>query len=258
MSIDFHNKKNQVTYTTRTADKSWIEKIKKLVPIENISNALDVGCGGGIYSKALSEIGVDFVTGIDFSEAILEGARDNCKKHENIIFKHGNALETGLDSNSYNLLLERALIHHIVDLEACFKEGYRVLKNEGFYIIQDRTPEDCLLEGNDSHIRGYFSELFPRLSEMETKRRYDSKYVIDSLQEVGFKSIEEVKLWETRKVYSDKDELLKDLSERTGRSILHELNDEELKLLISHIDKLLSTNTNIIEKDRWTIWKAVK
>lgn len=258
MSIDFHNKKNQTTYTTRHADKSWIEAIKKLVPIENIFNAVDVGCGGGIYSKAMSDMGVDFIIGIDFSVAILDGARDNCKKHKNITFKHGNALQTGLDSNSYDLLLERALIHHIDDLKACFKEGYRVLKNEGYYIIQDRTPEDCLLEGNDSHIRGYYYELFPRLIEKETKRRYESKYVIDTLQEVGFKSIVEVKLWETRKVYSHKEELLKDLSERTGRSILHELNGEELQLLISHIDKSYSTNTNIIEKDRWTIWKTVK
>lgn len=131
-------------------------------------------------------------------------------------------------------------------------------RTKGLYIIQDRTPADCLLEGNDNHMRGYFFELFPRLREIETKRRYSSKYVIDSLQEVGFKSIEEIKLWETRKVYRDKDQLLKDLSERAGRSIFHELNDEELKLLISHIDKSLSTNTNIIEKDRWTIWKAVK
>lgn len=258
MSIDFHNEKNQVTYTTRSADRSWTEQIKKLIPIENVSNALDVGCGGGIYSKALSDLGIDFVTAIDFSEAILEGARKNCNQYENIIFKRGNALETGLDSNSYDLLLERALIHHIDDLKACFKEGYRVLKNEGIYIVQDRTPEDCLLEGNNSHIRGYFFELFPKLSEIETKRRYNSKYVMNSLQQAGFKSIEEIKLWETRKVYPDKDELLKDLNERTGRSILHELNDVELKSLISYIDKSLSRDANIIEKDRWTIWKAIK
>ncbi|MGP4108619.1 class I SAM-dependent methyltransferase [Virgibacillus sp. L01] len=258
MSIDFHNKKNQITYTTRNADKSWAEALNNLLPFEMISEALDAGCGGGIYSKALSDMGVGFVTGIDFSGAILEGAKDNCKEYKNIIFKHGNALETGLESNSYSLLLERALIHHIEDLKACLREGYRVLKNEGICIIQDRTPEDCLLEGNDSHIRGYFTELFPRLSEMETNRRHSSKYVIDSLQEVGFKSIEEVKLWETRKVYGSKDQLLQDLSERTGRSILHELEDEELKLLINYVDKSLSIDTNIVEKDRWTIWKAVK
>ncbi|GEM_PF-5744472 len=53
------------------------------------------------------------------------------------------------------VIQKRALIHHIDDLNVCFKEGYRVLKNKGVYIIQDRTPEDCLLEGNHSHIRGY-------------------------------------------------------------------------------------------------------
>ncbi|MBP2079167.1 class I SAM-dependent methyltransferase [Oceanobacillus polygoni] len=258
MGIDFHNKKNQTTYTTRDADMTWMGAIKKLVPIENISSALDVGCGGGIYSKALSEIGVGSVTAVDFSEAILKSARSNCSEYENIIFKHGNALETGLDSESYDLLLERALIHHIEDLRACFKEGYRVLKNEGIYIMQDRTPEDCVLEGNDSHIRGYFTELFPKLIEKETVRRHKSQIVTETLKEIGFKEIQEVKLWETRKVYENKKQLLKDLSERTGRSILHELNDNELKLLIKHIDASISIDKDIVEKDRWTIWKAVK
>lgn len=258
MGIDFHNEKNQTTYTTRNADKSWVEAMRKLVHMEGISNVLDVGCGGGIYSMALSDMGVDFVTGVDFSQAILEGARDNCKEYSRIYFRQGNASETGLDTDRYDLLLERALIHHMQDLHSCFKEGYRILKDGGTIIVQDRTPEDCLLEGSVNHIRGYFSELFPRLAELEKQRRHSSKYVVESLQQVGFKSIELVKLWETRRVYQDKDQLLKDIIARTGRSILHELNDEELKLLVSHIDKSLSITTNIVEKDRWTIWKATK
>ncbi|GGC77016.1 hypothetical protein GCM10007216_04380 [Thalassobacillus devorans] len=60
-------------------------------------------------------------------------------------------------------------------------------------------------------------------------------------------------LWETRKVYPTKNQLLKDLSERTGRSILHELDDNELRIFINHVDKSLSSNKSIIEKDRWTI-----
>lgn len=258
MGIDFHSKKNGITYTTRKADNSWIKAINDLVPIENISKALDIGCGGGIYSKALSDMGVVSVKGIDFSETILEGARVNCKEYKNISFKQGNALDTGLEGNNYNLLLERALIHHIEDLQNCFNEAYRLLKDDGFYIIQDRTPEDCLLEGNDSHIRGHFFEFFPRLIEKETKRRHNSQFVIETLKEVGFREIQEVKLWETRKVYEGKEQLLKDLSERTGRSILHELDDKELKLLINRMDESISTNKNIVEKDRWTIWKAVK
>ncbi len=258
MSIDFHNKKNRFTYATRAANKSWTETIKTLVPIENINKVLDVGCAGGIYSKALADMGVGSVIGIDFSKANLEGARENCKEYKNISFEHGNAFDTGLDGNSFDLVLERALIHHIKDLQACFKEAYRMLRNNGFYIIQDRTPEDCLLGGNDNHIRGYFFELFPSLVEKETNRRYNSQFVINTLKTVGFKDIEEVKLWEIRRVYENKEQLLKDLGKRTGRSILHELDDKELKLLIDYIDESISVDHNIVEKDRWTIWKVVK
>ena len=258
MGIDFHNDKNSHTYTTRKADDSWVKVIKDLVQFDKISNALDVGCGGGIYTKALSELGVLDVTGVDFSEAILKGARENCEEYQNITFKQGDALHTGLESNAYNLLLERALIHHITDLQTCFEEAYRVLTEEGIYIVQDRTPEDCLLKGNAHHIRGYFFERFPQLIEKETKRRYNSQAVIQTLSEVGFREIEEVKLWETRKVYQTKAHLLKDLSERTGRSILHELDDAELNELIHYIDQAISTEHNIVESDRWTIWKAVK
>ncbi|QUW23577.1 class I SAM-dependent methyltransferase [Sporosarcina sp. Marseille-Q4063] len=258
MGINFHNEKNRNSYTTRNADNSWVNTIKDLVPIENISNATDIGCGGGIYSKALADMGVSSITGVDFSEAILEGAKENCKEYKNISFKQGNAFHTGLKSNEYDLLLERALIHHIDDLQKCFQEAYRLLKDEGYFIVQDRTPDDCLLKDSDSHIRGYFFELFPKLIEKETNRRHNSRFVMETLKEVGFREIQEVKLWEKRKVYDDKEQLLEDLRARTGRSILHELDDEELKLLINYIDKSISIEYNIVEKDRWTIWIAVK
>lgn len=258
MGINFHDENVRNIYTNRKADSSWVDMFTRLVPVEDISNALDVGCGGGIYSKALADVGIDSITGIDFSKVILEGAKENCKGYSNISFKHGHAYQTGLDSNSFDLVLERALIHHIKDLQACFNEAYRVLNDHGIYVIQDRIPEDCLLQGSDTHIRGYFFELFPRLAEKEKVRRYDRKMVMNNLKIAGFKDIEEVKLWEIRKVYENKKQLLKDLSDRTGRSILHELNNSELQLLIDHIDDSISVNNDIIEKDRWTIWKAVK
>ncbi len=103
MGIDFHNDKNRFTYATRIADNSWREAIKALVPIESLNEVVDIGCGGGIYSKALSDMGVKSVTGVDFSKAILEGARQNCKGYNNISFVYGNAYETNLSSERYDL-----------------------------------------------------------------------------------------------------------------------------------------------------------
>ncbi|MBO1002558.1 class I SAM-dependent methyltransferase [Pseudogracilibacillus auburnensis] len=258
MAIDFHDKKNRFTYTNRFADESWMNTIQSLIPIEKIHHAVDVGCGGGIYSKALLEMGVDFVTGVDFSKESLQGAKENCKQIPNISFSYGSALHTGLQGEQFNLVLERALIHHLTDLQACFREALRLLKENGYLIIQDRTPEDCMLQGNETHIRGYFFELFPRLQEIETQRRHSSKSVINNLKRVGFKEIKEYTLWETRKVYDKKKQLLKELSERTGRSILHELNNKELQLLQRYIDTSIKSDNNIVEQDRWTIWTAVK
>ena len=258
MGIDFHDAKNRRSYTTREVDNSWTEAVANLVPVDKISKALDIGCGGGIYTKALSNMGIPSVVGLDFSETMLDAAMENCRAISNISFRYGNALHTGLDNNDFDLVLERALIHHITDLQACFQEAFRLLENGGYYVIQDRTPDDCLLNGDNNHIRGYFFECFPRLTQTEGNRRHDGASVIEALLAVGFQDIQEIKLWETRKTYEDKEDLLQDLRQRTGRSILHELDDQELHVLISYIDDSIPDYSPIVEKDRWTIWAAKK
>ncbi len=258
MGINFQDKDNRHTYSARGVDKSWKEMIQQLIPLETMEMGLDIGCGGGIYTKALAVMGVQMVMGLDSSEVILEGAKEYCQDFDHISFTFGDACHTGLPSNSANLILERALIHHLSDLRSCFIEAHRLLKDHGIFIIQDRTPEDCLLKGSEHHLRGYFFEQFPKLTEVEVKRRYKSEEVVAALKETGFKNIREVTFWETRKTYHRKAELVKDLSLRTGRSILHELDDDELSSLVTLIENKIVTDGPIIEKDRWTIWTAEK
>ncbi|ALC81709.1 MULTISPECIES: class I SAM-dependent methyltransferase [Bacillus] len=259
MPIDFHNEKNRFTYSKRLANSTWINKIREIYDVKG-KKALDIGCGGGIYTKALSEMGASYVTGLDFSEQMLISAKDNCKDHNNIDFKVGNALDTKLPGEQYDVVLERAVIHHITDLSSCFKETFRLLKKGGSCIIQDRTPEDCLLKGSSTHIRGYFFSKYPNLKEKEISRRYSSEEVHQALLNAGFQKIKEYKLWETRSIYNEVDQLSNDLLSRTGRSILHELTDNQLQNLVDYIKQQLKTENGeqIIEKDRWTIWTARK
>ncbi|MDG5785995.1 class I SAM-dependent methyltransferase [Evansella sp. AB-P1] len=258
MGINFHHDKNRLSYASRQVDSSWKDRIKALVPVENIERAVDIGCGGGIYSRALSEMGIKSITAVDYSQTILDSAKERNKEYDQITFKYGIAHETGLPSEQFDLLLERAVIHHLEDLNAAFKEAHRLLKYDGYLIIQDRTKEDCLLDGSDEHIRGYFFSRFPKLIEYETKRRHSSKKVISALKELGFMEIEEIKLWEVRKIHKTKEAFLEDIRGRTGRSILHHLNESELENLISYLDTVIRNYDSIVEKDRWTIWKAVK
>lgn len=258
MPINFHDPKNKHTYATRKADENWKEAVGSLLELQNYQHVVDIGCGGGIYSKALYQIGIPAVTGVDFSSGMVDAARSNCRDYSQINFTVGNAYDTGLAGQSYDLVFERALIHHLHDLSACFYEAFRLLEQDGTILIQDRTPSDCLLEGSSNHIRGYFFDLFPHLKEIERKRRYPSSEVIHALDVTGFTEIEEIKLWEIRKKYASKEDLLADLKLKTGRSILHELSGQALDQLIDFIDCKLPETNDVIEKDRWTIWKAVK
>jgi ubiquinone/menaquinone biosynthesis C-methylase UbiE len=204
-------------------------------------------------------MGAIHVTGVDFSEQIIISAKENCRKYQNTSFIVGNAFDTTLAREQYDILLERALIHHIQDLQSCFREAYRLLKDGGTLIIQDRTPEDCLLAGSSTHIRGYFFSQFPELAQTEISRRHSSQTVKHSISEAGFKQFEEHLVWETRKVYANVDELAIDLLNRTGRSILHELSDLQLDELIMQIrEQIGNGNQQVVEQDRWTIWKAIK
>ncbi|WP_066192700.1 MULTISPECIES: class I SAM-dependent methyltransferase [Gracilibacillus] len=257
MGIDFHNQENRHSYSARGVDDTWINFMRDLIPSSKRNKALDIGCGGGIYCKGLSKLGFKSITGVDYSKTLLKDAIENCKEYNHINFINGNAFNTGLKSNEYDIVLERALIHHVNDLEQLFMEVYRVLKKNGLVFIQDRTPEDCVLKGSNTHIRGYFFSCFPKLSQKEANRRYKSETVKYNLKKVGFKKIEEFKIWEVRKKYQSKQQLLEDLLSRTGRSILHELSDAELKELVHYLDKKIHDN-DIIEKDRWTIWLATK
>lgn len=259
MPIDFHAERNRYTYTTRQADASWRAAINGIVDVRG-KRVADIGCGGGIYCKALVEMGAESVMGIDFSEEIVKGARENCRDYAAIQWVVGNALNTGLPDDSFDVIVERALIHHLkeVDLPACFAEARRILKRGGTLIVQDRTPEDCLLPGSSTNIRGYFFARYPKLVEREVARRRESAVVQEAFQRAGFQQCREEQLWETRAIYPDSDALASDLLARTGRSILHELTDEELSDLVEYIRRQLEGQKEIVERDRWTVWIGVK
>jgi len=266
MSIDFHAQENRYTYATRRADSSWMTLVNSIVAV-NGKRALEIGCGGGIYTKALADMGAASVTGLDYSREMLQAARENCSGYANIDFVLGSALGTGLLAERYDLVLQRAIIHHLTqnDLRTCFVEAFRLLRSGGILIVQDRTLEDCMLPGSKTHIRGYFFSRYPRLANLEVTctRRPRSELVLQMLRQVGFQSVEERKLWETHAVYSNLEALSEDLLARTGYSILHALTDAELQDLVTHITYVQEQLQNagdaeIVEQDCWTIWSAAK
>lgn len=257
MALDFNDPSLRNTYALRTADTSWKESILDTLNPRGMRVA-DIGCGGGIYSTAWLELGAESVTGVDFSAQMIQAAETRCDEEPSLSFIVADAADTGLPSASYDIVFQRALIHHVPDLRAVFTEAMRLLAPGGTLIVQDRTMDDVLRPGTPEHLRGYFFEVFPRLVAFEEQRRPIRDAVSNLLHSVGFEMVRESALAERRKFYPDTTSLQNDLHARTGRSILHELSDSELKSLIDYIASRVPQKGGFDEIDYWTVWSATK
>lgn len=262
MAIDFHNPKNKTSYSERKVDQSWKDMANRLVDI-NGKSIVDIGCGGGLYTKALMDMGAAKGIGVDFSLPSIETAEKTCVGIKNVTFQQGNALGTPFSEASFDVVLERALIHHIetMELPTCAKEAHRLLKPGGVCVWQDRTPEDVQQKASVEHLRGYLFEKYPALLAVDTRRRHLQETVLEALGSVDFSNIQSYTLWETRGVYANKEALKKSFLRREGRSILHELSDAELNEFTDYLLTKLNTleeDHPLIDRDRWTIWVAQK
>lgn len=261
MAIDFHSSTNAGTYATRTASDTWVSQVCSIISPKGLYVA-DIGCGGGIYSTALAQMGADFVQGIDFSAQMVEDASARAKslKLSNVSFLQAEACNTGLPQHTVDLVLQRALIHHLPSPADAFTEAHRILRPGGTLLVQDRMMEDVLMPSSPQHFRGYFFEAFPELLEVERRRRPKQETVTEALKDAGF-NVEGIEQFtEERRVYADCAEITSDLLARTGRSLLHELSDDELAVLTDRICYEIGASSQggfpIKEVDYWTVWHA--
>jgi SAM-dependent methyltransferase len=216
---------------------------------------VDVGCGGGTYTRAWSELGARRVVGVDSSPPVLDSAREDHGALPGVEFVEGDAAATGLPDREADVVFERALVHHVADLAPVVAEARRLLRPGGMYLVQDRTPEDVALDGSTDHPRGWLFEVFPRLLDVENGRRRPADAVTQALIVGGFVDVATSSLWEVRRRYAAREDYLAEIRRRTGRSILHDLDDEEIDHLVTELRRRLPEGP-LVEQDRWTVWSA--
>jgi 2-polyprenyl-6-hydroxyphenyl methylase/3-demethylubiquinone-9 3-methyltransferase len=102
----------------------WIPEIKDL-------KIIDLGCGGGLFSKPLLERGAH-VTGIDLSPASIAVCKAECEAGT---FLQGDITSLPFTKNSFDGVILADVVEHLPSYREALEEAARVIKPNGFIFI---------------------------------------------------------------------------------------------------------------------------
>jgi len=123
--------------TTRRADPVILAGLAGLLDIQQDKHYLDVACGTGNYTAAMSERGGRW-SAFDQSQNMLQEAR---AKSDAVRWSRFDVDQLGYESHSFDGAMCTLAIHHFPDLAAAFTEVARVLKPGSNFVIFTATPQ---------------------------------------------------------------------------------------------------------------------
>ena len=127
-------KNNDAKFMVNEAKNIIIERFgANKIDLSNIEGkkVLDLGCGSGRYTCALSLLGAN-VTGVDYGDEGLQKAQSMADDFNlSINFQKQNILDLSFDSNSFDFIFCNGVTHHTEDMNKATSELYRVLKPSG-------------------------------------------------------------------------------------------------------------------------------
>lgn len=115
--------------------------------IQKGSTVLDLGSGAGndafVARSLTGETGK--VIGVDFTEAMIEKARDNADRlgFSNVEFRPGDIEKLPVGPNRVDVVISNCVLNLVPDKKKAFSEIMRVLKPGGSFCVSD-----IVLEGN--------------------------------------------------------------------------------------------------------------
>lgn len=159
--------------TTRKADPQISERLKNHLQVFDDSPILDVACGTGNYTIALSNLGLN-MTGVDISQEMISKAQ---QKSNQVTWDLADAICLPYSEQTFYGVTSILAIHHFSDLSIPFSEVYRVLK-QGRFVIFTSSPEQME--------RYWLREYFPKAIQNSCKQMPKVSQVVETLKEEGF------------------------------------------------------------------------
>lgn len=123
-------------------------------------DVLDVATGTGDLAFAIRQAGAKHVTGVDFSEEMIEAARKKAPKHgPDVRFMLADALDLPFDEGAFDAVTVAFGLRNMTDYDAALREMRRVLRPGGCAIVLEMTPFRRPILGPP--FRFYFGKVVP-------------------------------------------------------------------------------------------------
>lgn len=161
--------------------------------IKTGDHVLDLGSGAGndcfVARTIVGEKG--HVTGIDFTEGMIEKANINLAKtgFKNIDFVKGDIEEMPLPDNTFDVVISNCVLNLVPDKKKAFGEIYRVLKPGAHFCISDVVINGVLPRGLQEAAEMYAGCVSGAIPKDE---------YLEIVKSIGFKNIEVKKEKEIR------------------------------------------------------------
>lgn len=148
-------------------------------------SVLDLGSGAGndcfVARAIVGEKGS--VTGLDFTDAMLEKARANNAKlgFGNVAFVKGDIEDMPFADNQFDVIVSNCVLNLVPDKRKAFAEMYRVLKPDGHFcvsdvVIQGQLPES--LQKDAEMYAGCVSGAIPVAEFFDIVKQNDFKDIV--------------------------------------------------------------------------------
>ncbi|UOQ85882.1 demethylmenaquinone methyltransferase [Gracilibacillus salinarum] len=165
--------------------KKWRYDVMKKMQVENGEKALDVCCGTGDWSFALSEaVGDDGeVVGLDFSQNMLSVAEDRKQQHsfDNVEFVHGNAMDLPFEDNYFDYVTIGFGLRNVPDYLQTLKEMHRVVKPGGTVVCLETSQPTGTLFRKIYYF--YFKNIMPLFGKIFAKSYQEYVWLHESAKD---------------------------------------------------------------------------
>jgi ubiquinone/menaquinone biosynthesis C-methylase UbiE len=163
--------------TTRKADPEISRRLLNHLQIFDGAPVIDLACGTGNYTIALSNSGLN-ISGVDIAETMINEAK---RKSKTVSWYTADISSLPFSNSHFNGAVCTLAIHHFHDLYDSFKEVNRILNVGSRFVILTSSPEQ---------MKNYWlNEYFPDMMDASMKQMPSINDVSQALLQNKFRII---------------------------------------------------------------------